>query len=570
LSSTRRTFLQAALATAIAAACTRRQPPAAPTAPLMGVIPAPLQIIPGPDQFNIRSGTPIGYVGAALAPLVERFRAEVARRTGLTLVPARAAPATDAPSVRIELAAAIDNDFDALPRSTGVSPAGDALPDERYSLAIGAEGIVLRSVAAIGAARGLTTLLQLLATIPKDAQGAIALPVARILDVPRFAWRGLTLDLSRTFFTTDEIRRVIDLVALYKLNVLHLHLTGDQAWRLEAGRPPTRRAGADTFYSNAELRELVSYAAERFVTLVPGIETPGRAAALLELRPELESGRNPGPHVESDSRTTHRGAWLDPDGPATFALIDQVLADVAEVFPGPFVHVGGDQPLGMPDPAYLAYVQHVREQLRSLGKRPVGWQESIRAGADVRQVIQVSMSSDRLPAGLPEGEGKGPLPSLLSAAAAGTFRPSREDIEQALTHSVPVIVSPVSHACFDVPYAERSANAAQEALRARLGQRFYPARTVAEFFDWEPARVLGSSARPEDMAGVGATIWTETVADFDDLTFLLLPRLAGFAHRSWSEPRANVWSEHRQALALHRRLWAQDELTFFQTSTVEW
>ena len=540
----------------------------------MGVIPAPLQIIPGTGQFNVRSGTPIAYVGTALAPIVERFRAEVARRTRLTLMPARAAPATDAPSIRIELAAAIDNDFDALPTPTGVSPAGDALPDERYSLAIGAEGIVLRSVAAIGAARGLTTLLQLLATAPKDAQGAIALPVARILDVPRFAWRGLTFDLSRTFFTTDEIRRVIDLVALYKLNVLHLHLTDDQAWRLEAGRPPTRRAGDDTFYRNAELRELVSYAAERFVTLVPGIETPGHAAALLELRPELESGRNaPGLDVESDSRTSHRGAWLDPDGPATFALIDQVLAEIAGIFPGPFVHIGGDQPFGMPEPAYLAYVQHVRERLSSLGKRPVGWQESIRGGADVRQVIQVSMSSDRFQAGLPglpEEEGKGPLPSMLSAAAAGTFGPSREDIEQALTHSVPVIVSPVSHACFDVPYAERSANAAQEALRTRVGQRLYPARTVAEFFDWEPARVLGSSARPEDMAGVGATIWTETVADFDDLTFLLLPRLAGFAHKSWSESRANVWSEHRQALALHRRLWAQDELTFFQTSTVEW
>ncbi|HSD74982.1 MAG TPA: family 20 glycosylhydrolase [Steroidobacteraceae bacterium] len=537
----------------------------------MGVIPAPLQIIPGQGQFNIRSGTPIAYVGDALAPIVERFRAEVARRTGLTLVPARAAPATDAPSLRIELAAAIDNDFDALPRPTGVSPAGDALPDERYSLAIGAEGIVLRSVAAIGAARGLTTLLQLLATTPKDAQGAIALPVARILDVPRFAWRGLTLDLSRTFFTTHEIRRVIDLVALYKLNVLHLHLTDDQAWRLEAGRPPTRRAGDDTFYSNAELRGLVSYAAERFVTLVPGIETPGHAAALLKLRPELDSGRNaPGLDVESDSRSNHRGAWLDPEGPATFALIDQVLAEVAGIFPAPFVHIGGDQPFGMPEPAYLAYVQHVRERLGSLGKRPVGWQESIRGGADVRQVIQVSMSSDRFQASLPEEEGKGPLPSMLSAAAAGTFGPSREDIEQALTHSVPVIVSPVSHACFDVPYAERSANAAQEALRARVGQRRYPARTVAEFFDWEPARVLGSSARPEDMAGVGATIWTETVADFDDLTFLLLPRLAGFAHKSWSEPRANVWSEHRQSLALHRRLWAQDELTFFQTSTVEW
>jgi N-acetyl-beta-hexosaminidase len=110
---------------------------------------------------------------------------------------------------------------------------------ERYSLVIDADQVVVRAVEPAGVARGLTTLIQLLAARPPAIAGEISVPGARILDAPRFAWRGLSLDLARAFFTAGEVRRVIDLLALYKLNVLHLHLTDDQSWRLPVGRPAT-------------------------------------------------------------------------------------------------------------------------------------------------------------------------------------------------------------------------------------------------------------------------------------------------------------------------------------------
>jgi hexosaminidase len=198
----------------------------------------------------------------------------------------------------------------------------------------------------------------------------------------------------------------------------------------------------------------------------------------------------------------------------------------------------------------------------------VGWEESTRAGVDVDEILQFLTRGESSDKSLAQGEGRRPLPSVLPAAAAGNLAPLRDDIEPALTHAVPVIVSPVDHACFDVPYAEPSVDRTQEQMRARAGERLYPAKTVAEFFDWEPARTLGSSPGREKLAGVGGVISAAT--DFEELSFLLLPRLAGVAHKAWSEPRSNIWSEHRQALAQHRRLWDQDRLTYFETSTVDW
>ena len=197
------------------------------------VIPAPVRFGGGGDRFAIRPGTRICYAATELEPVVERFCTEVTRRTGLRLVPVTGDPVPDEPSVRIELANG--DELGALPAPLGVSPTGDGPADERYSLTIDADQVIVRAAEPAGVARGLTTLIQLMAAVPAPSAGEISVPGARILDAPRYTWRGLSLDLARTFFTLDEVRRVIDLLALYKLNVLHLHLTDDQAWRLPMG-----------------------------------------------------------------------------------------------------------------------------------------------------------------------------------------------------------------------------------------------------------------------------------------------------------------------------------------------
>jgi hexosaminidase len=292
------------------------------------VIPAPIRFDPGAGRFPFRADTRIAYTAPAVAPIVERFCSEVRRRTGLSVTPMAGHPGPGEPSVRIELASR--DGFAALRAPQGVSPWGDAAPDERHSVTVAAGQVVLRAAEPAGVARGLTTLIQLLAAVPSTDAAEISLPGGRILDAPRYAWRGLSLDPARRFFTPDEVRRVIDLLALYKLNVLHLHLTDDQGWRLPLGRPGGSREPGAAFYSADDLRALITYAADRFVTVVPEVDMPGHASALMRMRPELNSGRN-------QAELPLGAAWLDPELPATFTLVEDLLAGVAEIFPSPYI-----------------------------------------------------------------------------------------------------------------------------------------------------------------------------------------------------------------------------------------
>jgi len=343
--------------------------------------------------------------------------------------------------------------------------------------------------------------------------------------------------------------------------VLHLHLTDDQAWRIPWGRPSAEP------YSEGDLRSLVDYAAGRFVTIVPEIDTPGHATALLRLHPELDSGRN---EVDYEFLAGHprHAVWLDPDLPATFGLLEEVLAGVAATFPGPYLHIGADEPRGMPDDLYVAYVRRLRGLVRALGLRPLGWQESARAGLSADDVIQFWLTRFDLPPRLAPHR-RAQMEAELAAA--------EHDVAAAVAASVPVIVSPLPFCYLDVPYAEPPADAVladavladtgQQDRHGRLGLRGYGARTVAETFGWDPAAALGPG-RSGQVAGVEAAIWAETITGFGDLGFLLLPRLAGVADKAWSAPGG--WAAHRDRLARHGRLWAQDGLEYFRSSLVDW
>jgi hexosaminidase len=214
----------------------------------------------------------------------------------------------------------------------------------------------------------------------------------------------------------------------------------------------------------------------------------------------------------------------------------------------------------MPHDLYVSYVGRVRELVRAFGKRPLGWQESARAGLSGDDIIQYWYTGITLPES---------LPSEMRAQLEADLGRSLGDVERAVAASTPVIASPLSHCYFDVPYQEESADPLQAVRRDRVGLRVYPPATIAEAFDWDPAETLGAG-RGGIVAGVEAAIWCETVTDFDDLTFLLLPRLAGLAHQAWSDPENRLWGEHRDRLGHHGRLWTQDHLTYFRADTVDW
>jgi hexosaminidase len=329
------------------------------------------------------------------------------------------------------------------------------------------------------------------------------------------------------------------------------------------GRPAASPEPGAAFYRDEDLRALAGYAADRFVTIVPEIDTPGHTAALLRLRPDLSTGRN---EVDYEILPGHKrhAVWLDPELPATFELMEQVLAGVAAIFPGPYLHIGADEPRGMPDDLYVAYVQRLRGLIRALGRRPLGWQESARAGLRPDDVIQFWLTGFELP---PDA------PPRVRAQAEVELALADRDVEAVVAASVPVIVSPLPFCYLDVPYAEPSADPAQADRQSRLGLRVYAPKPVDASFGWEPGEALGSG-RGTQVAGVEAAIWAETITGFDDLCFLLLPRLPGVAHKAWSAPppagSSDGWPGHRDRLARHGRLWAADGLEYFRSSAVAW
>ena len=368
--------------------------------------------------------------------------------------------------------------------------------------------------------------------VPAGPEGA-SVPDVVIEDGPAYAWRGLSLDVVRHFSTPAEVRRVIDLLALHKLNVLHLHLTDTQGWRLEVpARPSLTPDGAD-FYTTAELADLVAYAAARHVVVVPEVDLPGHVAAAFAAYPELTGDRPP----------VHPYAtFLDPDVPAALAFAGDVLDALVEAAPGPFVHLGADEAFGMPADAYGRFVRWAHARVRAAGRRVVAWQEAARSGAlGPGDVLQYWIGPDHVfDADALKERAPGALHPLIDDAAA-LFAQAPGDLPRVVAGGVPVLVSTSTTLYLDRPYAEPAADDAGEARRARLGMPGYEARTREQAFAWHPRELPElTGAR---VAGVEAAVWCETVESFDDLAFLLLPRLAGVAEKAWT-PAVTTWADH--------------------------
>ncbi|GAA4993475.1 family 20 glycosylhydrolase [Yinghuangia aomiensis] len=541
------------------------------------LIPAPARSRPGDavDAFVLRPGDAVS-APAELRPVAELFVRELAAGGGPEL---RVAEGEGA--IRLELT---DDtaDFDGLPATAGVRAADGDSADERYGLDVGADGVRVWAGAAEGIARGLTTLRQLAGTSERPVLSA-----QRILDAPRFAWRGLSLDVARTFFDVGQVKSVIDLLAYYKLNVLHLHLTDDQGWRLHIdARPDLTRVGArgafagrpGGFYTQDDYREIVRYAAERYVTVVPEIDVPGHCQAVFAAYPELApTGWDPdSPHTILDPGSDPaRLNSLDPDNPATWPFLTDVLTEVAALTPGRFVHIGGDEAV-IGEDAYRRFVAGMRGITASLGKRVVGWQETARAGlapGDVAQhwISSTSIDPDaldfaNLPAGmeLPENFHEVLLPMLLEM-----FAKAEHDVTAALKDGARILLSPNAVAYLDQPYRD-AGPAAQEELRARLGLQVYPGNTLESALDWDPSTHHTDIPGDEAIAGVEAAVWCETVENFDDLEFLLLPRLAGVAEKAWAPRGSYAWDDYARRLAAQAPVWQRAGRTYFAADSVNW
>ncbi len=475
------------------------------------LVPAPLSAeFPGGAPFVLKPGVRVlvGRDPAAVAVGVIAA-AQVGRRLGAAV----AVVQTDdgGPGV-------VQLRLTARPADVGAAGLPAALAAEAYRVEVDARRIVVTALDGSGLLRGMATLEQLAV---RDAPGGLlAITPAVVVDHPRFAWRGVCLDLARHWFDVDVVKSVALAMFTLKLNVLHLHLTDDQGWRVELPSRPalTQRSGTTAvggdpggFLTTAQYQDVVAYAAALGVVVVPEIDVPGHVNAALHAYGELAPSGTPPPPYTGVGVGFSR---LDGQLPATADFIRDVFGDVAALTPGPYVHIGGDEALTMHATEYQQLVGLAAETVRRAGKTVVAWQEAART----------------------------PLPGG-SVLQYWDDRASAEALERAAADGARVVLSPTTRAYYDMKYDDATP----------AGQEWAGFLTLRDAYDWDPTTLL--AVPPEQVLGVEAAVWTETVRSSRELFLLLLPRLAGLADVGWAAPERRDWAEFRAALPRLTRRW---------------
>ena len=462
------------------------------------VIPKPLASTPGrgvftvPPDARIEAGSGAG-VRAAAAQLAALLRPP----TGYAL-PIDSAGGQSPGHVSFRLA---------LERKS-------SLGDEGYELSVARTGVTLTAHRATGLLRGIQTLRQLLPTAieRREAQpGPWRIRTGTMRDRPRYPWRGAMLDVARHFFGVADVERYLDLLALYKLNRLHLHLTDDQGWRIEIRSWPRLAThggstevggGRGGHYTQAEYRRIVAHAASLGIEVVPEIDMPGHVHAALSSYPELSCDGRPRP-LYTDIPVP--GTSLCVGRRRTNEFVADVLRELAALTPGRYLHIGGDEATETPPAAYAAFVRRAQALVRSHGKRMIGWEEIARSDLDGRTIVQHWRDAD------------------LARSAA---------------RRAAIVMSPAPKAYLDMKYDATTP----------LGLEWAGYTDVRDAYDWDPATLVdGLPARR--VLGVEAPLWTETVATRADLETMAFPRLIGIAELGWSAAAGRSWTEYRSRLA---------------------
>ncbi len=340
------------------------------------------------------------------------------------------------------------------------------------------------------------------------------------------------LDVTRHFLPMNAVKDYVDAMALYKLNRLHLHLSDDQGWRIEIrSRPELARIGGASevgsgpggYYTQAEYSDLVAYAARRHIMIVPEIDMPGHTNAALASIPAL--------NCDNKARPPYRGTRVGfstvcVESDTTYAIITDILRELAELTPGPYLHIGGDEVEKLTHKQYIAFVERVQGIVQAQGKQMIGWGEIAPAALDPTTIVQHWKKDS----------------SAVHAARGGK-----------------VIMSPNTRVYLDQKYDAKTA----------LGLKWAGFIEVKDAYDWDPAtQIAGVPERA--VLGVEAPLWSETLFKPSDFQFLAFPRLLAVAEVGWSTPAVRSWSGFRTRLAAHGPRLSAIGVNFYRSPQIDW
>jgi hexosaminidase len=338
------------------------------------------------------------------------------------------------------------------------------------------------------------------------------------------------LDVARHFFGPADVKRYIDLIALYKMNRLHLHLTDDQGWRIQikswpkltaVGGSTQVKGGPGGFYTKKEYADIVAYARDRFITVVPEIEMPSHCNAALASYPALNcDGKAPALYTGIDVGFSN----FCFDKAITYKFLDDVIRELAAMTPGPWLHVGGDEVKKMTPEQYGTFMERAQRIVVKHGKIPIAWDEIVHAPLRPGTVVQY-------------------------------WRPDASMVPPAGTS---LILSPANRLYLDMKYNASTV----------LGLDWAGKVDVEVPYAWDPATHL--SVAESQILGVEAPIWSETPASIRDLEFLLFPRLPAVAEVAWTAQSARSWDDFRVRLGAQGPRWSALGINAFWSPKIDW
>jgi len=401
---------------------------------------------------------------------------------------------------------------------------------EGYVLHITKKNIIIEASSQHGIFNGIQTLKQLLYKAQRNNKGAYILANCKIIDEPRFGWRGFMLDESRHFFGKEKVKQLLDLMALHKLNKFHWHLTDEPGWRIEIKKYPkltsvggvgnyTDPNAESKFYSQDEIKEIVAYAAKRFIEVIPEIDMPGHASAAVLAYPEHSGG----------GTENHPNFTFNPGKEETYQFLTDILTEVSTLFSSSYIHIGGDEVhygnqnwatdisvkklmkdnhLKNLKDVEKYFVNRMHDSITKLGKKLIGWDEVIHSNVDKNKSLVMWWRHDK-----------------------------RELLDELIEADYSIILCPRIPMYFDFVQHDSLKNG------RRWGKSFGTLEDVYNFPDQ-----LGIDFNNDKIKGIQANLWTERYESENSLDFALWPRVTALAEASWVDVKSKNFKTFKERL----------------------
>jgi len=408
--------------------------------------------------------------------------------------------------------------------------------DSGYTLKITKKLITIAANKPEGLFNGIQTIRQLFpAEIEMQNVQNVEWHIATgtITDYPVYSYRGAMLDVTRHFFGVEDVKRYIDLISAYKINYLHLHLSDDQGWRIEIKSWPNLAlyggktevgGGVGGYYTQSQYTEIVKYADDHFVTIVPEIDMPGHTNAALASYPELNIS---GKATELYSGTEVGFSTLATKKEITYKFIEDVFGELASLTTGPYLHIGGDESHVTKKEDYIPFVERVQDIVKKLGKTPIGWDE-------------ISLG-------------------VLRTGAVAQYWASAENANKAVAQGAKLLMSPAARAYIDMKYDSTNT----------IGYTWAGLIEVDKAYNWDPAKLEPGIGR-DKIIGIEAALWSETVTDMEEIEYMTFPRLPGLAEIGWTDPSLRNWDEYKVRLGNQAKRFKALEINYYPSKLVPW